>query len=183
MTEDAGVERYYRGWSLANDALIKSIMPLTPEQLGIAIRDDWPIWASVSHIAGARVYWLCGVFGEPGVETTPFHDGAGGVGDGWEDDLAHPRSAAELVGALRSSWALIAGCLRRWTPESLMYEARRVRGDQVQLHTRQSVLWRLITHDAFHAGEISLIVGEHGLGSSDPNGAIDLWSSLSRIAE
>lgn len=60
--------------------------------------------------------------------------------------------------------------------------ARRVRSGQVQLHTRQSVLWRLITHEAFHAGEISLALGAHGLGSKSANGAIDLWSGLSRQA-
>lgn len=181
--EDRGVERFYRGWALANDALSGAIASLTPEQLALEIRSDWPIWASVAHVAGARVYWLCAVFGEPGVETTPFHDGAGGVGDGWEDDLAHPRGASELVGALQSTWRLIEHALATWTPQTLGQEARRVRGEQVQLHTRQSVLWRMITHDAFHAGEISLVLGEHGLGGDGPNGPIDLWHRLPRVAE
>jgi hypothetical protein len=51
----------------------------------------------------------------------------------------------------------------------LAEEFRRVRNDAVQIHTRQSVLMRLITHDAFHAGEISMILGVHGLPE------IDLW--------
>jgi hypothetical protein len=38
------------------------------------------------------------------------------------------------------------------------------------------VLLRLITHDAYHCGEISLVLGSHGLG------AIDLWSGLARVA-
>jgi hypothetical protein len=44
-------------------------------------------------------------------------------------------------------------------------------------HTRQSVLMRLITHDAFHSGEISLTLGNHGLG------AIDMWQDLAREAD
>jgi uncharacterized damage-inducible protein DinB len=42
-------------------------------------------------------------------------------------------------------------------------------GGKTQTHTRQSVLMRLLTHDAFHSGEISQILGAHGLPE------IDLW--------
>jgi hypothetical protein len=44
----------------------------------------------------------------------------------------------------------------------------RDRAGQIQLHTRQSVLTRLVMHDAFHCGEISLLLGTHGLASMDP---------------
>ena len=44
------------------------------------------------------------------------------------------------------------------------------------MHTRQSVLFRLVTHDAYHTGEMSLDLGSHGLGE------IDLWRGLARIA-
>ena len=171
------VARFYAGWQLANDALTAAIAPLTAEQLALEIRAEWPIWASVSHVAGGRVYWLCHVFKEPGVDTTPFGD----PDRGWEDDLAHPRTGTELADALRSTWGIVEHALATWTPDSLGETARRPRGEQVQIHTRQSVIWRLITHDAFHSGEISLALGEHGLGSNGPNGAIDLWSGLARI--
>jgi uncharacterized damage-inducible protein DinB len=42
-------------------------------------------------------------------------------------------------------------------------------GGKTQKHTRQSVLMRLITHDAYHTGEISLVLGMHGLTE------IDFW--------
>jgi hypothetical protein len=45
-------------------------------------------------------------------------------------------------------------------------------GGKTQIHTRQSVLMRLITHDAFHSGEISEILGTHRLPE------IDLWRPL-----
>lgn len=172
------VAAFYQGWRPTNEAIIDVIAPLEPSALAIPISKDWPIWASVSHLAGTRVYWLCHVFKEPGAETTPFNDPSG---LGWEDDLAHPRSASELVRALESTFRVIERTLDTWTPESLTQTARRTRGDQVQVHTRQSVLWRMITHDAFHAGEISHALGEHGLGSGSPNGAIDLWGRLSTL--
>jgi len=162
----------YEGWRLFNESLVTALAPLSGEQLALAVGSPtWPIWASASHLAGARVFWLCHVFKEPGAETTPFADP---TGLGWEDDLAHPRSAAELVGALTSSWNIVERCLATWTPETLSQEARRTRGTEVRIHTRQSVLMRLITHDAFHTGEISLALGSNGLAAIEP------WGGLSR---
>lgn len=163
---------FYEGWHLFNDDLVKALAPLSTEQLALPIGSPtWPIWASASHVAGTRVYWLCHVFKEPGVETTPFTD----PDVGWEDDLGHPRSADELVGALVSSWRIVERCLATWTPETMGQEARRTRGTEVQIHTRQSVLMRMITHDAFHCGEISLALGSNGLPAIEP------WIGLSRV--
>jgi uncharacterized damage-inducible protein DinB len=113
------------------------------------------------------VYWLCGLFGEPGADTTPFSDPLNGIG--WEDDLDVPRTAAELTEALESSWRIIAGCLQRWTPELLFEQFERLAGKKTQVHTRQSVLMRLLSHDAYHCGELSQTLGIHGLPQ------IDLW--------
>jgi uncharacterized damage-inducible protein DinB len=180
VTSAGSIAPYYAGWHLVNDSLIAAIAPLTPDQLALPVGSpSWPIWASVSHIAGMHVYWLCHVFGEPGADTTPFTD----PNVGWEDDPTHPRSARELVGALASSWRIVDGCLQAWTPESLIQEARRIRGDVVQIHTRQSVLMRMITHDAYHCGEIALTLGTNGLRGTAPNGPIDMWAGLSRMAK
>jgi uncharacterized damage-inducible protein DinB len=126
-----------------------------------------PIWALAAHVAGTRVFWLCGVFEQPGAETTPFPEPMTGIG--WEDDPDHPRSGPELVTALDSSWRVIAGCLERWTVDELPLTATRRRDGVEQVHTRASVLNRLFSHDAFHAGEISQLLGLHGLPP------IDLW--------
>src|SRR5437588_8741600 len=107
----------------------------------------WPIGAIAADTGGVRPYWLCHICKEPGAERTPF---AGLVNEGWEDDLSHPREAGELVSALESTWTIVEDCLARWTPAMLQDEfEREVRGG-IQVHTRQSVLVRLLTHDAYH---------------------------------
>jgi len=181
VTEPRGVEAFYRGLDLENAALIGAIKDLTPAQLALEVAPDWPVWASVSHLAGTRVFWLCQIFKEPGAETTPFND-PGGMG--WEDDLTRPRSADELVGALESTWRIVARALATWTPDTLGREAKRVGPTgEVRLHTRQSVLMRIITHEAYHGGEIALTLGKNGLGGrTGPNGPIDMWAGLSRVA-
>lgn len=168
----ASIRRFYASWDRYQRAFVDGLRGRSVEELAVRLGDDaGPVWAIAAHVAGARVYWLCGVFGESGAEGTPFPDP---FADGWDDDLSTPRSADELVWALESSWAVIEGCLDRWTPSMLGEIATRGWHGQVQLHTRESVLVRLMTHDAFHAGEISLALGSRGHVS------LDLWASPRR---
>ena len=169
------IAHFYRGWATYNAAMVAALRPLTTEQLALdGGIPDWPIWAIAGHTAGARPYWLCSVFGEPGAESTPFPDPANELG--WEDDLSHPRNVAELIGALETTWAIVEGVLERWTPDMLETTFRREIKGRVQHHTRQSVLMRMISHDAYHAGELSQILGAAGLVQVDlwpPQGVVD----------
>ena len=156
----------YSMWPQYNRRLRDVVAGMTDDQLGIrAAPELLPIWATVGHTAAMRVYWLCSVIGEPGAETTPF----GAEVSDWADDLDHPRGADELAGALDSTFAIVEGCLDRWTPEMLGEEVRREYDDTTQLHTGSSVLQRLLTHEAYHCGELSQTLGVNGLPQ------IDLW--------
>jgi uncharacterized damage-inducible protein DinB len=167
------VAPFYEGWQFTNQRMVERIGALSPEQLELrAAPHLWPIWAIVAHAAGARVYWLCSVLKEPGAERTPFTDPNG---DGWEDDLAHPRRASELVSALESTWTIVEDCLNRWTPAMLQDEFRRERDGQIQIHTRQSVLMRLLTHDAYHCAEIGQALGINELPE------VDIWTGRAPI--
>ena len=162
------IRRFYDRWPQYNRRLVAGIAGLTAEQLAIRHGPyDWPIWATVGHDAGARTYWLCGVLGEPGADRTPFPDPF--ALDGWEDDLAHPRSADELVWALDSTFAVVDHVLDTWSPDQLDEEVQRRYGDTIQLHTRASILQRLLTHDAWHVAQVSDALAMNGLPD------IDLW--------
>jgi uncharacterized damage-inducible protein DinB len=157
----------YDMWPQYNRRLREVIGAMTAELLAIRPAPDlWPIWAIVGHTAAARVYWLCEVIGEPGAKSTPFEDVANGA---WEDDLDRPRSAEELVQALDSTFAIVEGCLDRWTPAMLADPVRRAYAGSVQVHTRSSILQRLFSHEAYHCGELSQTLGIHDLPQ------IDLW--------
>ncbi len=157
----------YEGWQKVQAHLTRRLPHLTSEELQLrASPDGWPVWALVSHMAGARVYWLCGVFKEAGADATPFPDPLDG--DGWEDHLDVPRGTDELMFAVASSWLVVESCLNRWTPEMLGETFTRDRAGTIQRHTRHSVLTRLVMHDAFHCGEVSLLLGMHRQPSLDP---------------
>ena len=167
--ETASIRHLYSDWTQYRARLVDGIRNLTDEQLAISAGSGHaPIWALAAHCAGVRTYWLCGVLGEPGADITPFPDPWADFG--WEDDLEHPRSAEELVYALETTGAIIERILDTWTPSDLEVEFERRYGDFTQLHTRRSILLRLLSHDAFHSGEISQMLGVHGLP------AIDLWA-------
>jgi uncharacterized damage-inducible protein DinB len=163
---------FYADWAGYNRRWIEGIRRLTTEDLELRVpaergyeTEPWPIWAVVAHTVGPRVFWLCDVFGEPGAEETPFP----GETPGWEDDLSHPRTVEELVWAWESTWKVIEGCLDRWTVDTLDVSVRREeRGRPPEVHTRQSILMRMINHEAYHLGEVNLVLGSNGREPIDP---------------
>jgi uncharacterized damage-inducible protein DinB len=166
------VRAFYADWAGYNRRTIEGIRRLTPKDLALpvlATRDGggepWPIWAVFGHTAAVRVFWLCDVFGEPGAEATPFE----GETPGWEDDLSQPRTAEELADAWETTWQVIEGCLDRWTPDTLSRITRRDEaGRPPELHTRQSILMRMINHEAYHLGEVNLALGSNGREPINP---------------
>ena len=167
------IRQFFDQWPQYNRRLTEVVAGLSDDDLAITPggrpHDDhtWPIWGTVGHTAGVRVYWLCGVAGEPGYEATPFTDPGSDMG--WEDDPNHPRSASELVGALETTWAIIDHALDRWSPELLSEPIDRVYDGRGTIHTRGEILQRLFTHEAYHCGELSQTLKLHGLPQ------VDLW--------
>jgi uncharacterized damage-inducible protein DinB len=162
------IRPFYDRWPTYNQRMVEVVRAMSDEQLAVRPAPNrWPMWATVGHTAGARVYWLCGVLGEPGAETTPFTDPLNGVG--WEDDEDTPRGAQELVTALEATWQIIDRCLDSWTPTMLGETFIRETEGHQQVHTRASIIQRLLSHDAYHCGELSQTLGIHGLPQ------IDLW--------
>jgi uncharacterized damage-inducible protein DinB len=156
----------YSMWPQYNRRIRDIVADMTDDQLAIRPGPDMlPIWAEVSHTAAMRVYWLCAVVGEPGIETTPFWNGSEAID--WADDLSHPRSAGEIAAAWDSTFAIVDRCLASWTFDMLTDEIERHYGGSVQVHTRSSVLQRLLTHEAWHAGALSQTLGIHGLPQPD----------------
>ena len=166
MTAES-IRPFYADWAGYNRRVAEALGRLPDEELALTGGFySWPIWAIAAHTVAARVFWLCHTAGEPGAETTPFSDPSG---FGWEDDLSVVRNREEIVGAYESTWRIVAGCLERWTPKMLGESIRRQGRTTVQLHTRQSILLRMINHEAYHAAEISDALHANG---REP---IDLW--------
>ncbi len=160
-------EAAFPDWPQYAERISGAVRGLSGEQLALrAAPGHLQLWTIAAHIATARLYWLCLVCGEPGLETSDVLDR---TGDGWDDHDDQPRSPKELADALDATWAVVADCLARWTPALLAETVERERHGLTERHTRMSILNRMLSHDAYHAGEISQLLGAAGLP------AIDLW--------
>jgi uncharacterized damage-inducible protein DinB len=163
------LETFYSGWANHQDHLLAALRDLQPEQLALRpAPHEWAIWQIASHMAGSRAFWFHDVLGEgedalrdtfrvqsTTVPELPLADA------GWEDDENHPRSAPDIVDAFERTWAVIDGCLRRWTVDDLEVGFPRTGYDGMS--TRAWVIWHLIEHEGHHGGAISLILGSNGL--------------------
>ena len=89
MTASHVVADLYPDWPQYAARLRDGVVDLTTEQLALrAGPDHATIWQLAAHLAGSRTYWVCGVFKQPGAETTPFPEPLQVLG--WEDDPDHP---------------------------------------------------------------------------------------------
>jgi uncharacterized damage-inducible protein DinB len=171
----AGLNAFYDGWSGYQRALLDVIEPLSDEQVLIKpAPHQMAVWQLAAHMAGCRPYWF-GILGEGSEELRDmFRVEETTVPDlplefaGWEDNENQPRKAMELVNALQKTWEMIDGCLRRWSPEDLQVEFSRQRmNGETQTFTRAWVVYHLMEHELHHGGEISNILGSHGLKALD----------------
>ena len=168
---DTDISRIAASWRVLNGRIRTTLADLRAEDFALEARPGyWPIWAIAGHLAGTRVYWLCQIFKQPGSETTPF---SLTDTDGWEDHPEHPRSKDEVLRAIDSTWGVVERWLTDWSASRLTDVVSRPRFDGgTQWQTHQSLLVRMLSHDGFHAGEISVILGMHGRGE------IDLWRGM-----
>jgi uncharacterized damage-inducible protein DinB len=169
------LQTFHEGWANHQRVLLDMVRDLTPDQLATSPDPSmWAVWQLAGHMAGSRAYWFHDVLGEgdPAVRAM-FRVSSTTVPDlpiedaGWEDDEDHPRDAAQIVEAFERTWAMIDACLGRWTTDDLGVEFSRTRRTGTETFTRGWVVWHVVEHDLHHGGEISLILGSHGLSGLD----------------
>ena len=92
------IRLYFDQWPTYNARIVEIARDMTDEQLAIRPAPSrWPIWATLAHTAGTRVYWLCGFLGEPGAESTPLPEavtgliGAGFIATAFVDSIRYNR--------------------------------------------------------------------------------------------
>jgi uncharacterized damage-inducible protein DinB len=145
---------FYKGWDGHQQRLAEAIAPLTKEQLALSLPHHWSVGKIAAHIIAARVWWLYSRAGEGSADLAPLEH--------WDAAGAPLRSACELVRGLEQTWETIANVLAQWTPEDLLQVLPAHLYDPTE-RTRQWIIWHLVEHDVFHGGELSCILGAHGL--------------------
>lgn len=157
MAEDTStLAAFYQGWHDYQKLLTEALAPLSSESLTLrAAPHQRSLGEIVLHMVATRAGWFYEGMGEGGKEFAELST--------WDLEGAPQRTSAELVQGLETTWRIMQGNLARWTPEDMCYPYKVEEGNGSRIYTRQWVIWHLIEHDLHHGGEVSLILGIHGL--------------------
>lgn len=148
----------YPGWDHYQDVLIQMIAPLSLEQLALRSAPHLrSVGQNCLHIIGARARWSHLMM--------DLGDEAFGAYCRWDARDAPARDATELADGLRQSWQVLLDALARWTVSDLefTYPNTEPEPGEPEVFTRAWIVWHLIEHDIHHGGEISQILGMHGI--------------------
>lgn len=148
----------YGGWEAYQESLIEALAALTPEQLDYRTAPHLrSVGENCRHMIGARGRWCIYVLG---IRDAPLPDLAR-----WDAKGTPSYTSAELAEGLRVSWRLLRDAMKSWSAEDLAVTMPNVDREpgEPEAFTRHWVIWHLIEHDLHHGGEISQILGAHGL--------------------
>ena len=146
----------YDGWHTYQTALIEAIRPLTAEQLLLHAGPDLRTVGEIAtHIVATRAGWFYLDLEE--------HDDALAEILAWRKEGERPRTAAELVAGLETTWDTLQTIMGGWTADQWA-EIMIMKDDVGEWElTRPWVVWHLIEHDLHHGGELSLALGANGV--------------------
>ena len=150
----------YENWQVYNEKLCNCVAPLTNEQLSLQPAPQmWPLGQMIQHIISVRAGWFSGTLQEDDEVMNAYM--------WWGQRDSPARSPAELVRGLKETWSFIEACLQRWSPEECAQTFPDEWDGKVYELSRSWVIYHVMEHDMHHGGEVSLLLGMHGLGALD----------------
>lgn len=153
---------FYAGWDVYQQHLVAAIAPLTAEQLALrSSPQNWSVGMLATHIIATRVWWFHMWMDAGDAELAALEK--------WDEDGQPVRSATELTTGLEMTWKMIQDALTDWTPASLAQTFQSPSPDKRNRPPRscQWIIWHVLEHDIHHGGELSSILGAHGLAAVD----------------
>jgi hypothetical protein len=183
MTENQlSLSPFYAGWDVYQQHLALRSSP-----------QNWSIGMIATHIVAGRAWWFHTRMSEGSADLASLELWDLGICEGGEDPL---HSAAELVAGLERTWQMIQNALAHLTPADLeqvfphpdravlLRHAKLVEpalqqfaqawldtahpaGGERPARSHQWIIWHVLEHDIHHGGELSSILGAHGLAAVD----------------
>lgn len=160
--------KIYEGWEGHQTSLVNAIAPLTAEQL------LWRPAANLNsvgelarHISLGRLTWFVRMEA-PGSaqladQISAWEEDSDGNRHIIERDLVITGQASELVSLLDATWQMIAATLKSWKVADLSKSYQHTWNGDVYAVSRQWTIWRILSHDIHHGGQIALMLGMQGI--------------------
>jgi len=159
MTQDQHLTpTIHQGWYEYQERLIEALAPLTPDQLGLRPAPDLLSAGEIAaHIVQTRAAWFYFIMGDGGEEFKT-------IGK-WKVRGEISSNKDEIIQGLETTWTRMQEIIKDWTAEDWgMTWPDEEDESTPDVLTRPWIIWHLIEHDIHHGGEISIILGAHGLG-------------------
>ena len=162
------LSKIFDGWNGYQTSLVNAISPLTREQLIWRPAPNLRSTGEIArHISLGRVTWFARMDAPGSAEIVKRIEHWETDGDGnrgiVEDAIAITENASELVGWLEITWQMISETLATWEVSDLTQVYQHIWNGKKYLVSRQWTLWRILSHDIHHGGELSLMLGLQGI--------------------
>jgi uncharacterized damage-inducible protein DinB len=160
--ENFTLTTFYTSWKTYQDHLKETLALLTTDQLSLRPAPGLrSIGETTVHILECRRVWFTEFLGEDGGAEIKSYAR-------WEEPETPSPGGAELAAALDHTWQFMAYCLARWSTGDMRQTFSDERDGRLVELSRAHVVWHVLEHDLHHGGEISLILGLHGIPAEFP---------------
>ena len=164
------LQAIFEGWNGYHQSIVNAVKPLTSEQLTWRPANNFnSVGELVRHISLGRITWFMRMDAPGSAEFV-------NQIDAWERDkdnnqhiieekiliADHP---TELVHWLEITWQMIENTLNTWKISDLGENYKHVWRGNTYTPSRQWTIWRVMSHDIHHGGELSLMLGLQGIES------------------
>ena len=161
------LSQVFHGWNGYQTSLLRAIEPLAAEQLTWRVAEGRrSIGELTRHIALGRITWFARMKG-PGLERATgrvprwYTDGDGSR-HAFEKSVPAD-DAVQLIEWLKLSWEPVQAVLDEWSVSDLEQTYRhRFAGTEYQV-SRQWTVWRIMSHDMHHGGQIAMMLAIQGI--------------------
>jgi uncharacterized damage-inducible protein DinB len=158
----------FDGWNGYQSSLVAAVAPLTREQL---IWRPAPHLRSTGelarHISLGRITWFARMHAPGSREITQqieyWDTDRDGNRDVVEDQVAISEDASRLVEWLERTWHMIEETLGTWEATDLKQTYDHIWKGKKYHVSRQWTVWRILSHDIHHGGELSVMLGLQGI--------------------
>ena len=155
--ESVPLSTIFTGWEGYQISLVHALEPLSYEQL------TWRPAAKLrtvgelaSHIAIGRVDWFARMLAPGSLELKKKAQAFG-------SPTALTNDKDEIIHWLKMSWEMISDTLNQWTVHDLSRNYRQEYWGKNYTVSYQWTIWRILTHDIHHGGELALMLGMQGI--------------------
>jgi uncharacterized damage-inducible protein DinB len=160
----------FDGWNGYNTSLVHAITPLTPEQLAWRPAPQFQSVGEVArHISLGRISWFHRMDAPGSAALVERINDWAQDGDGnyniVEDAVTITEDAESLARWLNATWNMIEATLTTWTIADVKETYRHTWNGQIYAVSRQWTLWRILSHDLHHGGELALLLGLQGINA------------------